>query len=242
MVNFNRPLGFTNPAGYGGTVLAGGLVQVGGAQNTIANTLAAIPTGSVVTGVAWPGTPETLVSGTLNAPAQPGTYVLSTANLFANVIRQGETGVPFWHVEPAGAGTNTPLMISVEALSANVGSLSISALGTQVLSLDAGLQNAGRLYFLLGTAGGTSPGIPLLSGIVIPLNYDVYFQYTLDFPNGLILQGSLGLLDAQGRGTCTFILPAALPPQAAALTLHHAFVLLFPLNFASNAVSLDIDP
>lgn len=242
MVNFNRPLGFTNPAGFGGTPSGGGLLQVGGAQNTIASTFAPVPTGAVVTGVAWPGQAATLVSGSLVAPSQVGTYVLTVGNVFANVIKQGETGVPFWKVSASGAGAVTPLTVSVRALSGDVASLSIATPGVQTLSLDAGGANAFRIFFLLGTISGTSPGIPLANGTTIPLNYDPYLQYTFDYPNGPILANSAGLLNAQGRATSWFVLPPGLPPEAASLTLHHAFVLLFPLDFASNPEVLDIAP
>jgi len=118
MINFTIPWGITNPAGYGGTVIGGDLIQVGGAQNTIKNTVdnAPFPIGEVLTGVAQPGGcgPALLVTGRLTAPAVDGTYTLALENLFANVIREGETGAgPFWATEAAGVGTITNLTIKV---------------------------------------------------------------------------------------------------------------------------------
>ena len=113
MVNFNRPAGLTNPAGFGGTVVGGQLRQVGGAQNTIKNTFAPYPMGIVVTGVAAAGAPVTLAAGQLTAPVAPGTYTLSPSGLVANVIRQGETGTPFWHVDRANAGSVQSLVVQV---------------------------------------------------------------------------------------------------------------------------------
>ena len=113
MLNFARPAGINNPAGFGGTPSAGQLLQVGGAQNTINSTFAPYPIGSVITGVAWPGQPAALATGQLTAPAQPGIYSLSSSNLVANVIRQGETGSPFWRVDRAAAGTMTFLIVQV---------------------------------------------------------------------------------------------------------------------------------
>ena len=115
MTSFDRPLGLTNPAGFGGTVVAGKLVQVGGAQNTIANTFAPYPNGSVVVDVAQIGQALTLVAGSLTAPLTPGTYTLSTTAVVANVIRQGETGIPFWRVDRALPGTLTPLTVIVSS-------------------------------------------------------------------------------------------------------------------------------
>jgi hypothetical protein len=117
MLSFDKPAGVTNPAGFGGTVAAGKLVQVGGAQNTIANVFAPYPNGTVVVDVAQLGQAVTLVTGQLTAPVTPGTYTLSMSAVVATVIRQGETGVPFWRVETAPPGTLTPLTVIVSSLS-----------------------------------------------------------------------------------------------------------------------------
>lgn len=114
LLEFSFPRGVTNPAGFGGTVVAGDLLQVGGAMNTIKNVFAPQPTGNVVTGVAASGAPIVLVQGTLIAPTQPGTYVLSAHNLVANVIRQGQTGSgSHWVVDAAGVGTISDLVLDV---------------------------------------------------------------------------------------------------------------------------------
>lgn len=114
MTNFASPLGLNNPAGFGGTQIDMRLVQVGGAQNTIRNQFAPQPTGTVITGVAQPGERALLATGTLTAPLVPGDYFLAVENVVANVIRAGETGDPFWRVDPAGRGVGSPLTIRVE--------------------------------------------------------------------------------------------------------------------------------
>lgn len=118
MNNFVIPLGITNPAGFGGTTdvpgREGELVQVGGGQNTINNveTNAPYPVGSVVTGLGH--TEIVLASGSLTAPDVNGTYTLSLTNLFANVIKQGETeDGTYWAVEEAGVGTIENLTVEV---------------------------------------------------------------------------------------------------------------------------------
>ena len=119
MNSFVIPGGVTNPAGFGGAVdvpgREGDLVQVGGCQNVIQNTpeLAPCPIGSVIPGIAWPGSPEVLVTGTLTAPAPVGTYTLQVTNLSARLIKQDETGVPFWATVTVGMGTVTGLTITV---------------------------------------------------------------------------------------------------------------------------------
>lgn len=238
---FAPPLGMSNPAGFGGTLSDGDLIQAGGAMNTIKNTFAAQPIGPVLTGVAAAGAPQVLMSGTLTAPIDPGTYALSLDHVLANVIRPGENGTPFWRVEPAGIGSVTDLVIEVQALSANVPTVSIAAFGSQVLSLDAGQVNAGRAYFLLGTFTGPLPGFNLAGGLHVPLNVDLYFQLTVSFPNTW-LANSFGTLDGLGKATATFTALPGTPAAAAGLVLHHAFVLLPQKDFASNAVSLTLQP
>ena len=114
MLNFTRNAGITNPDGYGGTIINGDLVQIGGGQNTIKNFAenADFPVGTVITGVAHSA--QEIVRGSFTAPKTPGTYNLQIENVFANVIRDGETGDPFWKTEAAGVGTISNLTIIVE--------------------------------------------------------------------------------------------------------------------------------
>jgi hypothetical protein len=116
MAAFVIPDGITNPAGYGGTLIDGDLVQVCGAQNTINNNVenAPFPIGEVITGVASPSSPEVLVTGSLTAPMEVGTYTLSASGIVVTVIREGETGDgEFWATEMAGEGAITQLTITV---------------------------------------------------------------------------------------------------------------------------------
>lgn len=241
MKNFASPQGLSNPAGFGGTLVGGSLVQVGGAQNTINNAFAPKPIGSVITDVAQAGTPQVLASGTLTAPTQCGTYTLAISNVMGNVIRAGETGVPFWAVDPAGVGSTSNLTVEVVALFADVGTLSVANPGTAHFSLNAGASNANRPYWLLGTFSGTVPGLTLANGTHIPLNPSVYLSFTLSNPNTAPLGNSLGFLNNVGHGVSSFTLPHV-PAAAAGLVLDHSFVLLQPVNFASNAVEVTLVP
>ena len=128
MTNFTLPWGITNPdspcppaCGFGGTIMDGNLVQVGGAQNTMNNTPDNVPypIGPVLTGVARPSGcgPAVLVAGRLIAPDVERVYTLAVTELFANVIREGETGEDFWVTDAAGVGTVTNLVISVASAS-----------------------------------------------------------------------------------------------------------------------------
>lgn len=236
--HFAPPLGLSNPAGFGGTVVGQSLVQVGGAQNTINNSFAPVPTGAVLAGVAQPGQPIVLASGTVAAPYKVGTFTLSASSVFANVLAPGQTGVPFWKVLPAAAGAIQNLTIEVSAISSNVSTVSVTAAGSQVLSIDAGPANAGRTYWMLGTLSGTTPGTTLQGGLVLPLNSDGYFQYTRTHLNSAILSNSFGTLDGQGRATVTFT-----PNRRfVGLPVNHAFILTNPVDFASEAEPCTVVP
>lgn len=114
MLNFVRNAGITNPDGYGGTIINGDLIQIGGGQNTIKNFSgnADFPVGTVITGVAHAN--QEFVTGSFTAPMAAGTYTLMIRNVFANVIKQGQTGNPFWATEAAGVGNVSNLTVIVQ--------------------------------------------------------------------------------------------------------------------------------
>lgn len=143
MINFTRPWGITNPdspcppaCGFGGTIINGTLVQIGGGQNSILNTPdnAPFPIGPLLTGVAQPGGcgAVVLVTGSLIAPLTEGVYTLRAGNMFANVIKEGETGDPFWATEAAGVGLIDDLTVVVAEPTAVP---SVTAWGIIVLAL-----------------------------------------------------------------------------------------------------------
>jgi hypothetical protein len=119
-------------------------------------------------------------------------------------------------------------------------SISLSNGGAQSLILDAGPANGLQLYWVLGSATGTSPGLPPL-----PLNFDSYFLFTLQFPNTLI-QSSLSFTDAEGRATAGLGLPPGLDPGLAGVVLNHAFAVIDAVTLqtvhVSNATALALVP
>ncbi|MEM7310919.1 MAG: hypothetical protein AAF682_29890 [Planctomycetota bacterium] len=121
-------------------------------------------------------------------------------------------------------------------LQRDVAALSLSAGGAQALTLAAGADFAGKLYGLVGSASGTSPGFPL-GGFVLPLNPDPYFNVTLANPAGSPLANAFGVLDAAGGAAASFGLPAGSNPALAGATVAHAFAVVDPLGFAVELVS-----
>jgi len=103
--------------------------------------------------------------------------------------------------------------------------VSVSAGGTQALSLSPGAAHDFQLYFLLGSASGTSPGIPV-DGVVLPLNIpDPYFSFTLNSPNTTLLSQSFGVLLGGGAATASFNIPAGVAPASlVGVTLNHAYL------------------
>ena len=126
-------------------------------------------------------------------------------------------------------------------------SISVAGGGSQELTLIAGSGHAGQPYLVLGSAGGTTPGITL-DGQHLPLNLaDGYFGFTLSSPNSSVLSQSFGVLDAQGRASASFNLSAGVaPPALVGLELNHAFLVIDlagpKVTHASNAQPVNILP
>jgi len=95
--------------------------------------------------------------------------------------------------------------------------------GGQVgFDLVAGSTQAGNLYLLGGSITGTSPGFRF-GAVTVPLVFD---DYTLASAGSVLLPGSIGTLDALGRGVATFDLPPLVGAGFVGTTFHHAFVVL----------------
>lgn len=129
-------------------------------------------------------------------------------------------------------------------LSADKGVLSTSSGGVQALSLDAGAAHAGQLYLVLGSLDPAPPGTPA-GNFTLPLDVDAYLLFTLGNPNQPPLAGSLGFLDAAGKGNAAFTLPAG-STSLAGQSAYHAFLTLDPgaltVEFASNALRVELAP
>jgi hypothetical protein len=99
--------------------------------------------------------------------------------------------------------------------------ISIATGGSQALDMDFGPGLGGKIYLVLGSASGFTPGFAL-KGHDIPLNLDAYTQITLQNPNSFLLSNSFGVLSAAGTAQAQFNLPPGAPPSLAGLVVHHA--------------------
>ncbi len=133
-----------------------------------------------------------------------------------------------------------------ETLTANKSDVSIATGGTQFLSLDAGATHAGRLYWILGSLTGNSPGISLASAIgnvTLPLTPDVWTDVTIVSANTRTLLRTKGPLGVSGKGLALFNVPSINNPAAIGVVFHHAYVVYDQQsNFymASNPVTLKL--
>jgi hypothetical protein len=186
MQAFDKPDGITNPAGFMGTLINGDLIQIGGGQNTIKNTAdnADFPIGNVLPGVAQPAGCGTAVvaKGSLTAAASNGVYSLNVLNLFANVIKDNETGTVFWATEAAGVGTITNLAITVgPAACQDTASVASSAPADQ-----GSLWRTAKNIVRFTISGTPLPGVPvieireMLTGGAVGPDLSASFNKTLE--------------------------------------------------------------
>ncbi len=111
------------------------------------------------------------------------------------------------------------------------------------LSLDAGLSNANRNYFVLGSVSGTEPGLPLPGGqVTLPLNWDLFTGITYKYANTPILLDFYGTLDGSGQSAALLNTYGPLPTGSAGATMHFAYLLYPPFDFASGPVGITIVP
>ena len=146
-------------------------------------------------------------------------------------IRQDNTPTSFEDVSDGDASI-------IPSLSGNVRQISILAAAAQTLSLDAGVANAARSYWVVGSMTGTNPGVPL-GNFTVPIVFDLYTRLTVNAPNNVILASSFGTLDGQGKGQATFNTPRGrLAPYFIGITFYHAyFTFVGPtIHMVSNPV------
>lgn len=122
-------------------------------------------------------------------------------------------------------------------------SVSTLAGGSRLLTVRAGKEHAGKLYFVLGSVSG--PCTPtIVKGKTLPLTLDPYFSLTFTFPNSVLLMNSLSSLDSNGNGVCTFNLPALVATAFVGLEVSHAALIASTggqVVAATNAVTLRLD-
>jgi uncharacterized membrane protein len=132
-----------------------------------------------------------------------------------------------------------------DTLASQTTELSLASGGQQDLALEGGSLRAGWFYWVFGSATGTSPGLDFGGGVVLPLNFDAYFNLTLTKPGLGAFGDFIGQLDGAGDAAATLTIPSGVDPSLAGVTLHHAFLAAEVLgfaDFASNPVAVTLAP
>ena len=112
--------------------------------------------------------------------------------------------------------------------------------GTITLELNAGLGNAGRTYFLVPSRSGTSPGVVLPGGLVLPVNPDSLTQLAYGPAGPAYFVNLFGSLDGAGSATAQVNVPAV--SAMSGFTLDFAYFLLPGFDFVSPARGVDFLP
>ena len=130
----------------------------------------------------------------------------------------------------------------VRTLVRNQPRISLANGGRQDFELRAGAAMAGKIYLLAGSSG-SEPGLQLGS-LHVPLNPDSWLSLSLDLANSSVYPGSIGLLDAQGRGTTALVLPPMNDPTLIGMVFEHAYLVWSGggFSFASNPVRVTLSP
>ena len=130
----------------------------------------------------------------------------------------------------------------LESLWSDVSNLSAATGGQVSFTLDATLDHANRMYFLLGSTEGVFPGQRLPGGCLLPLNKDGFFNLITHHYNDPKFVDFRGFLDANGQAFPVLDTETALPPNMIGTRLDFAFCTEYPNNFASSMIYVDITP
>ena len=101
------------------------------------------------------------------------------------------------------------------------GVISLSQGGTANVTVNVGPGGAGLIYVLALSGSGTSPGVPTGDGLMVPLNPDDWFYYSIALANTALLPGFQGVLSGTGSANASILFPpGALPGSLAFSTLN----------------------
>ncbi len=93
---------------------------------------------------------------------------------------------------------------------------------------------------MLMGASGSLPGYTFPTGVTLPLNMDVFTNIAFLLVNTPVLQNFSGTLDGGGIQTAVLNTQGPLQPTAVGLTLYCAYLVFGPVDFASNAIAIEI--
>jgi hypothetical protein len=197
------------------------------------------------------GGPAASIVGTTVHQVYPQTPATSLAGGDTN----GDSRIDVVAGFPTGGRSGTVTIYSpadrTQSLSSVNNTLSISTGGAQTLFINAGPENAGKLYFLVASTMWTpaQTGIPLDDGTIVPLGSSQLLGVSLANPN-LIFTPNLVKLDSRGQAVARVeFLPGQLNPESAGFVAYFAYGVISvspsggpTTGSASNLVSIDLIP
>lgn len=125
------------------------------------------------------------------------------------------------------------------ALSVDLDAITSGAPTVVDFNIAGGTENAGRLYLILGSLSGTSPGLPISPGVTLPLNVDAFTDANLQLLNTPFFPGFFGVLGADGEATAQFDSLGPLDVAFAGLTMTFAGMTLF--DSVSETVTVEVN-
>ncbi|MEW6745641.1 MAG: VCBS repeat-containing protein [Planctomycetota bacterium] len=146
-----------------------------------------------------------------------------------------------WGLGILGAGSAFVRSGSVLALHTGASVISAATGGSVPFMLDAGAGAAGRSYFILGSASGMSPGMQI-GGVHLDLNFDPFTSLVIKLANTPAFANFFSTLDGNGQATATFDTLGPFDPGFAGVQIWFAFLLVGPIDYASNSVPIEIMP
>jgi hypothetical protein len=174
-----------------------------------------------------------------------GRSVAGGADLDGDGLPEVAAGAPKSASTPGMASVFSAGGAAAPSLVADPTQVSMMTGGTVAFTLDAGPDNAHSFYWMFGSATGSSPGISLGGGIVLPLVFDLYTLKTLVMTKSKFYQGFRGFLDRSGQGSASLLVKHRGDPNLIGVKLYHAFVSAQNIglpNFVSNAVEIELVP
>ena len=140
---------------------------------------------------------------------------------------------------PVLLSPRTSIAVTKDKLWVSNGTVPVATGGDLSFVINQGTGNAGRVYMLLASNSGTTPGFTLPPNQHFPLNIDSLF-WVVFWSSGNALPGFLGVLDGAGRKTVKLPLPKGIYSLPVPSELSFATALFYPVDNISNPVSVQL--